>query len=176
MKITMIIPVMVATFVLVAGLSTLPADAAPPAQVQIDQLSKDFAPVQFDHASHVDMVGECGTCHHHTTGTPSKNPDCLRCHDSGGTGERVACHDCHAVAPFSADSMNKTATGGKRYHRDVPGLKGAYHRKCVGCHESGGGPTGCLDCHPRNDAGDALFRAGKYLPAPTSKTAGHSEH
>lgn len=176
MKIKMIIPVIVATFALVAGLPPLSNAAAPPAQVQIDQLRKDFAPVQFDHASHVDMVGECSECHHHTTGTPSKNPDCLRCHDSGGTGERVACHDCHTVEPFSADNLKKMATDSKRYHQDRPGLKGAYHRNCMGCHESSGGPTGCLDCHPRNDAGDALFRAGKYLPAPTGKAAGHSGH
>lgn len=175
MKIKVIIPIMVATFAIVAGLPSPSPAAAPPATVQIDQLSKDFAPVQFDHASHVDMVGDCGECHHHTTGTPSKNPDCLRCHDSGGNGERVACHDCHAAAPFSADNLKKMGTDSKRYHRDIPGLKGVYHRNCMECHESGGGPTGCLDCHPRTDAGDALFRAGKYLPAPTSKT-GHSGH
>lgn len=173
MKIKMIIPVIVATFTLVAGLSLLPAAAAPPAQVRIDQLSKDFAPVLFDHASHVDMVGDCGECHHHTAGTASKDPDCMRCHDSGGSGERVACRDCHAAQPFSADHLKTTMEDRKRYHRDPLGLKGAYHRNCMGCHEAGGGPTGCLDCHPRTDAGDALFHTGKYLPAPTEKAAGH---
>jgi hypothetical protein len=174
MKIKMIIPVIAATFAFVAGLSTLPADAAePPAQVLIDQLRKDFEPVQFDHASHVDMVGDCGECHHHTTGSASKDPDCMRCHDSGGSGERVACRDCHAAEPFSADHLKKTTEDRKRYHRDPLGLKGAYHRNCRGCHESSGGPIGCLDCHSRTEAGDALFHAGKYTPSHTGKAAGH---
>ena len=173
MKIKMIIPVMVATFALVAGLPLPSAAVTPPAQVVIDQLSKDFAPVQFDHASHVDMVGDCSECHHHTTGTASKNPDCMRCHDSGGSGERVACRDCHAAEPFSADHLKKTTEDRKRYHRDPLGLKGAYHRSCTGCHEAGSGPTGCLDCHPRTEAGDALFHAGKYQPTSTNKAAGH---
>lgn len=173
MKIKSIITAMVATFALVAGFSSLATAAVPPAQVRIDQLSKDFAPVQFDHASHVEMVGDCGECHHHTTGAPSKNPDCMRCHDSGSTSERIACRNCHVPEPFSADYLKKMAEDRKRYHRDPLGLKGAYHRNCMGCHESSGGPTGCLDCHARTDAGDALFHAGKYLPTHENKAATH---
>lgn len=173
MKITRLILLMVTTFGLVAGLPLLSAAAAPPTQVQIDQLSQDFAPVQFDHASHVDMVENCSECHHHTTGTASKDPDCMRCHDSGSNGERVACHDCHVAEPFSAEYLKKTTENKKNYHRDIPGLKGAYHRNCMGCHETSGGPTGCLDCHPRTEAGDALFHTGKYLPGTTDKAATH---
>ncbi|MDZ4184908.1 MAG: cytochrome c3 family protein [Desulfuromonadales bacterium] len=175
MKIKIIIPVIIATFACVAGLSPLAtaAAAAPPAQVRIDQLSKDFEPVEFDHAGHVDMVGDCGECHHHTTGTSAKDPDCMRCHSSGATSERVACRDCHAPDPFSADHLKTTSEDRKRYHRDLLGLKGAYHRSCTGCHEASGGPTGCLDCHQRTEAGNALFRAGKYAPAPTDKASGH---
>lgn len=173
MKIKSIITVMVATFALVAGFSSLAAAVAPPAQVKIDKLSKDFGPVQFDHASHVDMVGDCGECHHHTAGTPSKNPDCMRCHDSVSNSERIACSNCHVPEPFSADHLKKMAGDSKRYHRDPLGLKGAYHRNCMGCHESSSGPTGCLDCHSRTDAGEALFHAGKYAPAQATKSAAH---
>lgn len=172
MKIKMI-PVMIATFTLIAGLPVLLVAAEPPAQVEIDQLSKDFTPVHFDHASHVDMGGDCGECHHHTTGTAAKNPDCMRCHASGVNNERVACRDCHLVEPFSADSLKIATADRNRYHRDPLGLKGAYHRNCMGCHETAGGPTGCLDCHARTESGDALFLSGKYQPSPASQTAAH---
>jgi hypothetical protein len=44
------------------------------------------------------------------------------------------------------------------------GLKGAYHLNCTGCHTKMGGPTGCLDCHPRTKKGDAFYSARAYAP------------
>ena len=64
------------------------------------------------------MAGGCAVCHHYTQ-EDAKHP---------------ACKACHAI----------DAGGDIR----KPGLKGAYHRQCIGCHESMKiGKTGCTDCH-----------------------------
>lgn len=173
LKIKFIVTAMVITVVTLAGASTPSAAPTLPQEIRIDLLSKDFGPVLFDHASHVDMVGDCSECHHHTTGTPAKDPDCRRCHDSGSNREHIACHTCHEAQPFSADQLKERTDDRKLYHRDPLGLKGAYHRNCVGCHETGGGPTDCLDCHPRSGAGERLFRTGEHAPVKSDKAGGH---
>lgn len=62
--------------------------------------------------------------------------DCARCHHTP-PGETLACSDCHG-APFDPEDLSK------------PGLKGAYHRQCLGCHrDADSGPTGCTDCHAK---------------------------
>lgn len=151
----------------------LEAAAVPPARVTIDQLRSSFAAVDFDHAAHVDMGTDCADCHHHTTGTKVKKPECLKCHDSAVAGTTVACRDCHPAQPYTAEFLRKKAEDRNRYHLDKPGLKGAYHRNCVGCHQEMGGPTGCLACHPRTEAGDKLYRTGKFSPAPRHNATGH---
>jgi hypothetical protein len=62
--------------------------------------------------------------------------NCAQCHHTP-PGENLACSECHG-APFDPTDLNK------------PGLKGAYHRQCIGCHKDvGSGPTGCTDCHAK---------------------------
>lgn len=146
---------------------------APPTEVRIDILSQDYAAVDFDHAGHVGMIGDCAECHHHTAGTPAKRPDCFRCHSGVGSSATASCKGCHPAQPFSSDYLREKDADLGRYHIDKPGLKAAYHRGCVGCHEGSGGPTGCLDCHERTDAGDRLYRTGQFRPAPTHDATGH---
>jgi hypothetical protein len=88
-----------------------------------------LGPVPFDHGAHArwSAVGDgCAVCHHHTpVGT-----------------EHPACHACHAAGDRRAD-MSK------------PGLKGAYHRQCLGCHREWSHETRCAVCHTNGRAGHA---------------------
>jgi hypothetical protein len=142
------------------GPATRSLAADPPKGVTIGPLAKYYETVDFDHAMHTDIAENCATCHHHTVGTPALKGECATCHKKEEISEKVACRGCHAAEPFSSTEINRLSDGGKRYHIDMPGLKGAYHLSCLGCHEEQGGPTGCEDCHERNKLGDELFSAG----------------
>ncbi len=93
-----------------------------PEEITLEKMGEFYEAVEFAHSDHTDYAEEgCAECHHHQpAGEPNKS-----------------CGFCHKRELFpSADKMN------------IPGLKGAYHRQCVGCHVSyGSGPTECTDCH-----------------------------
>jgi hypothetical protein len=140
-----------------------------PDTVEIDSLSQLFEPVTFNHAMHLDVADSCATCHHHTTGTPVKDPNCVRCHANSGPADTVACRDCHAAKRFEADYLNKLDEDNKIYHVDKVGLKAAYHIRCLNCHKEMGAPEGCEDCHARTEAGDQFYHEGKYAPPKDKK-------
>jgi len=148
--------------------------ASGPGTVQIDRLANLYGPVTFDHAMHADVAGNCAECHHHTLGGAPVRENCGRCHQANQPTKSVACRDCHAEDRFEASYLGKIETAKALYHAGRPGLKGAYHQKCLGCHQSMGGPTGCEDCHPLTEKGEAFYNTGKYAPAPpAAKTGGH---
>jgi len=142
-----------------------------PDVIMLNSLASLYEPVRFDHARHIKVMRDCGACHHHTIGAPSDDRNCGRCHQSMEPKPAVACRQCHAANPFTAEYLKATHEDKNRYHRDKPGLKAAYHLSCTGCHEKGSGPTGCTDCHERTDAGNQFYRSGKYAPA--AKTVKH---
>jgi hypothetical protein len=127
-----------------------------PEQMTLDSLSDIYEPVKFDHAAHVGLADNCASCHHHTTGEASGDKRCAKCHKGGEKTANVSCHGCHSAEPFSASTIRGLDEG--RYHYDKPGLKGAYHLSCLGCHRSMGGPTACDECHKRSAAGEAIYR------------------
>lgn len=153
-----------------AGGLAMDADDAPES-VEIDSLAKLYEPVEFDHATHVTLA-ECSDCHHHTTGSGPASPTCARCHDGAEEGESVSCYDCHAAEPFGQENLQKMENP-EIFHIDKPGLKGAYHLNCVGCHQELDGPTGCQDCHTMTEAGEKLFNTGKHAPAGGGSKTGH---
>jgi len=58
---------------------------------------------------------------------------CVGCHHHAPAGTRPApCASCHSAAGSTEDR---------------PGLKPAFHRQCIGCHQRMGIKTGCTDCH-----------------------------
>jgi hypothetical protein len=66
---------------------------------------------------------------------------CQGCHHHSPVGQRPPlCESCHGE-PFQAADLYK------------PGLYGAYHRQCIGCHESMQltQPAGCTGCHAEQD-------------------------
>jgi hypothetical protein len=137
-----------------------------PDTVELGSLANHYSAVTFDHAMHTGVAASCAECHHHTTGLAPTDPNCARCHEAGEKASLVACRDCHSDKRFSAEDLAKTEENPQLQHKGRLGLKGAYHQKCLGCHTTMGGPTGCQDCHTRNDKGDAFFNSGKYAPAP----------
>jgi hypothetical protein len=131
--------------------------------IVLDSLSHLYDGAVFDHTMHLDMVPECAACHHHTTGTPAIDEKCVKCHSSGQaivSSGAVACRDCHQAQPFSAENIRVRTASLNLYHLDKPGLKAAYHVSCLGCHQAMGAPTGCNDCHLRNEVGEAFFHSG----------------
>ncbi len=93
-----------------------------PETMELDMKGEIYGPVEFTHLEHTDYADDgCTQCHHH------QSP----------AGPFKSCGDCHKRKPFQgADKLN------------IPGLKGAYHRQCVGCHvDYGSGPTECVECH-----------------------------
>lgn len=92
-----------------------------PKTVVLGQLENLYGPVPFDHKAHVkmaEMSGGCVLCHHYTP-DGQKHSSCRSCHNS-------------QLAPDSAT---------------MPGLKGAYHRQCLSCHQEWSRDTGCNSCH-----------------------------
>lgn len=111
-----------------------------------------LGPVPFNHGTHADWMAKgegCAVCHHHA---PQGS-------------EPTACRGCHEAG----DS-----------HRDMrrPGLKGAYHRQCMGCHREWSHETDCTVCHVRAKGGapasatpdDALGTAHPVIATPAVKT------
>jgi hypothetical protein len=85
----------------------------------INSLVDLYEAVEFSHDSHSELTESCTTCHHHS---PS--------------GLYKPCVVCHPVKASTLKELSR------------PGLRGAYHRLCRGCHiEWGNGPGECLDCH-----------------------------
>jgi hypothetical protein len=131
------------------------ADDAP-VSVTIDSLQQLYEPVTFDHKMHSDMY-DCSSCHHHTTGTGTQSKTCQKCHAASGASDDVSCSGCHKVNKTISLPANKAKPDTDIYHIDKPNLIGALHMKCLGCHRSESGPTGCQDCHAFTPAGRKRF-------------------
>ena len=92
-----------------------------PDMVILNELEELYAPVKFSHKLHAEMANMskgCLACHHYTP-TDASHPPCKECH--------------------SPEVIHE--------HIDQPGLKGAYHRQCMGCHREWSHETACEACH-----------------------------
>lgn len=74
---------------------------------------------------------------------------CTTCHHNSGD-EIHACKDCHG-APFNPHNSSQ------------PGLKAAYHQRCLSCHKEdfGSGPESCTNCH------SGVTKASSIVSAPS---------
>lgn len=111
---------------------------------RLDSLVDKYEAVQFDHAKHVSIANNCGTCHHEHG---KNNLLCMDCHSiskstfqSSVVRSFTACKNCHAA-------VNRDNPG-------MPGLKAAYHQVCFDCHRGMGNvgtePKGCTEiCHAK---------------------------
>ncbi|MFC2076255.1 cytochrome c3 family protein [candidate division KSB1 bacterium] len=102
---------------------------------------KLYGPVEFTHKLHAEMSqmgGGCGECHHYTLGN-----------------ETPPCGQCHRADEASSSLLQ-------------PGLKGAYHRKCLDCHATWDSSNDCSKCHTVLQASERSVRAtGGSGPKPT---------
>ncbi|GBE00064.1 nine-heme cytochrome c precursor [bacterium BMS3Abin07] len=135
-----------ACIVFLASVYSYAADHRVPKVVVLDSIAQNYKAVTFDHATHSMIAEKCGTCHHqHSVGD---RRSCMECHtlDSSIFKGSVAntflpCKDCHGIYDPSRPGM--------------PGLRGAYHRKCFQCHRGMNGigtdPKGCNEtCHAKS--------------------------
>lgn len=101
--------------------STFPAfKGEVPEVVILDILSNHYEGVKFNHAGHASMsvIGKgCVTCHHY-----------------GPEDKILSCSACHGITPDVE-------------HLNQPGLRGAYHRQCLGCHRDWSHENACNNCH-----------------------------
>ena len=139
----------------------------------------DYEPVRFSHRIHDALTGgDCGVCHHrHSSDEKDRvgvdlkeyhdmmgmklGGPCASCHDDMSSHPPQSCGRCHGL-PNEKDSPSRI------------GLKGAYHRQCIGCHERqlkpASAPTACASCHHpwTPDHASLVEIAGK--PAPRDVT------
>ena len=107
------------------------------------------SPVEFNHSKH--FLYDCRTCHHKWEGT-DKITNCTTSN----------CHDLLKSPKKPTKELVFTETGIKYY-------KYAFHKSCIGCHKEiktkrkkmemafkiqqaklpKTGPTGCIECHPK---------------------------
>ena len=112
-----------------------------PEKVFIDVLAEQYKPVVFPHRKIVKKIME------NIKG--NKIASCF--HDERNT----ICQGCHHNSPASLTPSPCASCHGKSFDEDCltkPGLMGAYHRKCIGCHEEMGieKPSyGCTECHKK---------------------------
>jgi hypothetical protein len=111
-----------------------------PDSVTIDVLSKEFQPAVMPHRKIIDKLikyikdSKIATYFH-----GRDDVVCQGCHHYGTVGIRPAlCENCHGK-PFNEHELFK------------PGLQGAYHRQCLGCHRSMHVKQGsdCTLCHAK---------------------------
>lgn len=147
-----------------------------PDSITLNSNGKLYNEFSFNHARHIQVTKECSNCHHHTTGTLVEDPNCIRCHRNSGENKIITCRGCHSSEPFTAEGLKELSSNPSRYHRDKPGLKGAMHQACIGCHtKQKQGPAGCVDCHTRKKQGDAFYNSGNFTPKKKPGN-GHGSH
>lgn len=115
-----------------------------------DSVEPVRASVEFPHSKHFASV-DCRTCHHKWKG----NEVITGCKNTG-------CHDV-AVSPTKTEKNRPNPDSLIKYY------KMAYHKMCIGCHKEikaqnkqleasfkelkeklpPFGPTGCVECHPK---------------------------
>jgi len=68
------------------------------------------------------------------------------------TDQGMICQGCHHNSPISKKPPKCANCHGKPFDEKSPyspGMTGAYHQQCMGCHEAMGlkKPAGCTGCH-----------------------------
>jgi len=145
----------------------------------LNEKTDDYEPVGFAHRIHDALTGgDCGVCHHryamsaddrigedikalHAAIDVRLGGPCASCHENMASNPPQSCSRCHGL-PNEADAPSRI------------GLKGAYHRQCIGCHEKqtrmANAPADCKACHhPWTPDHSTLVALGER-PAPQQVT------
>ncbi len=128
------------------------AESDIPETVTVNVLESQYGPAAFPHRkivySMLKAVRESKMAMHFHG---SEDALCQGCHHNSPVGKKPPmCRSCHGQ-PFNADKIH------------VPGLKGAYHQQCMGCHQAMKiEPVGCTGCHERkSNPMEKIDRAGR---------------
>jgi len=116
-----------------------------------------YEPVRFTHRTHdVNTDSNCAICHHRYALSESDRigQDLGTMHDDIGVrivgASCLSCHEDLTQKPMQKCSQCHAASNEPDYPARI-GLKGAYHRQCIGCHQnqpqSAKAPTDCSSCH-----------------------------
>jgi hypothetical protein len=107
-----------------------------PEEIAIKSLADRYQPVKFPHKQIVTSLDRV-VCGNQLAERFHQNTEtlCAGCHHNNPPGDPVpACRSCHGDENDS--------------QKDLPDLKAAYHRQCIGCHQAiGHEAQGCTDCH-----------------------------
>lgn len=111
-----------------------------PEKVVIKNLSNQYGAVDFPHRKIVNAL--VNNIKDNTLAQYFHGPEgtiCQGCHHNSPVSKKPPlCGNCHGK-PFDAENPLK------------PGIMGAYHLQCMGCHKEMGmeKPAGCTDCHKK---------------------------
>jgi hypothetical protein len=113
-----------------------------PETVVIGELADEYEPVEMPHRAMVEaLMQHIGESSMATYFHAHEDVVCQGCHHQSPLGETPPlCGSCHGTDPAEFDLFR-------------PGLKGAYHQQCVGCHESMeiAEPSDCSGCHEEKE-------------------------
>jgi len=116
-----------------AGQTSVQAPAGPDT-VQIGGLSKQFMPVAFDHAAHLQALKDAAK---------GDLPKAFHSNDA------ALCAGCHHHTPMGQTPPKCGTCHGSQDQDGRPGLKAAYHNLCNQCHTAmmpGSEPVAAKDC------------------------------
>jgi len=109
-----------------------------PEEVTINKLADKYEPAVFPHRKIVNnLIERVNKSRMALYFHGNADVICQGCHHHSPVGEKPPlCESCHGQ-PFNEDNLFR------------PGLKGAYHRQCMGCHQQMGigKDDDCLLCH-----------------------------
>ena len=129
---------------------------------QTNERINDYEPVRFMHKAHASRLGgNCSICHHKVQRTKDDRIGKELAFSDMDTHKPVSCVACHQY-PNEEDAPTR------------PGLKGAYHAQCIGCHEkesSSNAPTDCTGCHAKRTPNHEQFIQFAGKPEPKEITA-----
>lgn len=93
-----------------------------PTEIVINEIEWEYEGVVFSHKLHAEMT--------------ALDKGCQSCHHFQEMGGITSCKNCHP-AEVAEENLEQ------------PGLKGAYHRQCLGCHQEWSHTTECDICHAK---------------------------
>jgi hypothetical protein len=126
-----------------------------PEKITLGALANLHPAVEYDHATHAEIAGDCASCHHQPFGEPAP---CATCHEDvvarsafvhelhWQVEECTGCHHRPATTDLRCVSCHSIEPDPNRL--EVIGLKGAYHGLCLRCHGETGSDASCALCHP----------------------------
>jgi len=131
----------------------LAASLKPPSFVVLDSLASSMSRCSSTMGAYRSGEGKCAKCIiTHRGGT--LEPSCLQCHKALGCASMLPdCHSSKRLRPTTWPFSTVTAALSSRQ----AGLKGAYHRNCLGCHTENA-VRRLPGLSPPQRHGDALFR------------------